>query len=202
MRTCLHWPQYMPWYKFRQTPACCGENRIQSYLGAVQRVRCVLGHPNVLSSMNNDEHRRVSSASSDTHRVTRALNASISRSASSSPEASSWISFQRRACPYSPQRNPECVVCSTCSRRRHPVQPTLALHHYVEGIGIHVEGVATPWTPLIVPRALQGLEPPWRRAHERFAPSPTTSASLRKTTPGVVHIPCRWWSVQELPNGP
>ena len=155
--------------------------------------------------MVTDEHRRVSSASSDAHRAIRALNASISKSASSSPEASSWsatISFQRRACPYSPQCTPECVVCSTCSPRRHPVQPILALHHYVEGIGIHMEGVATPGTPLILPHALQGLEPAWRRAHERFAPSPTTSASLRKTASGVVYIPCRWWSVQELPKVP
>ena len=201
----MHLPQYMPWYTFRQTPACCGKNRIQSYLAAVQRIRCVLGHPNVLSSITNDEHRRVSSASSDAHRVTGALNASISGSASSSAEASSWsatISFQRRACPYSPQCTPECVVCSICSPRRHAVQPILALHHYDGGIGIHVEGVVTPWTPLIVPHALQGLEPAWRRAHERFAPSPTTSASLRKTTSGVAHIPCRWWSVQELPKVP
>ena len=159
----------------------------------------------MLSTVNIDEHRRVFSASSDAHRVTRALNASISRSASSSPEASFWsatTSVQGKACPYSPQCASQCFVCSTCSPRRHPVRPIHALHHCVEGVGVHVEGVTTPRTPLVVPHPLQGLEPAWRRAHDRVASSTTTSASLRITTTGVVHIACRWLSVHELQKVP
>ena len=82
------------------------------------------------------------------------------------------------------------------------MRPILALHHYVDGVRVHVEGVATPGTPLVVPHALQGLEPAWRRAHDKVEPLPTTSASLPKTTSRVVHIACRWWSVQELPKVP